>query len=65
MATSEGAVKCSSPVCADDVKPSRHGGDPKKYCCERCRLDAWHLREAAKLLEGLSDEKKLEVLRGP
>ena len=65
MPTLEGvlAVKCASPVCSDEIEPTKHGGDPKKYCNERCRLEAWHLREAAKLLDGKSDQEKLNVLK--
>jgi hypothetical protein len=57
-------MKCESPACSDEVKPVKHGGDPQKYCNEQCRLDAWAIRRAAKLLEGVSDERALEILRG-
>ena len=61
----EGSLTCSSAVC--EVKYEQTGVarlEPRKYCCERCRLDAWHLREASKLLERLSDERVLEIVRG-
>jgi hypothetical protein len=57
-------LTCSSPVC--DVRFEQTGivrMEPRKYCCDRCRLDAWHLREVAKLLEGFTDDEALRILK--
>jgi hypothetical protein len=62
---SEESLTCQSPVCK--VKFEQTGVvrlEPRKYCCDRCRLDAWHLREAAKLLENETDQRVIEILRG-
>jgi hypothetical protein len=56
-------VKCESPVCSDELKLGKHGGDPQKYCNRECRMDAYAIRRAAKLLEGKSDQEKLNVLK--
>jgi hypothetical protein len=54
---------CESPLC--DVRFEEAGLEisPKRFCCDRCKQDASILRRASKLLEGLSDEKALEILR--
>jgi hypothetical protein len=60
----EESPTCSSPVC--EVKFEQTGIvrlEPRKYCCERCRVDAWHLREAAKLMEKVSDKRMIQILR--
>ena len=54
---------CESPICEVRLENTISRGEPKKYCNERCRLDAWHLREVAKLLEGKNDQEKLDVLK--
>ena len=37
---------------------------PKRFCCDECKMDAWIIKRAAKLLEGLTDERALKILRG-
>jgi hypothetical protein len=59
----EGSLTCSSPVCEVRFEQTGTKMEPRKYCCDRCRLDAWHLREASKLLENETDERALAILR--
>jgi hypothetical protein len=61
---SEAITKCLSPVCDVEVEPGGLEISPRAYCCEQCRKDAWVLRRASKLVEGLSDQRVIEILRG-
>jgi hypothetical protein len=38
--------------------------EPRKFCSNECRMNAWIIKRAVKRLEGLSDEKALAILRG-
>jgi hypothetical protein len=62
---SETLLTCESPVC--DVRFEQTGMvrmEPRRFCNDRCRMDAWILKRAAKLLEGLTDDDALRILRG-
>jgi len=48
---------CSGPRCPKRV----HGKE--RYCSQQCRNDAYALRRVAVLLEGLSDEQALRIIR--
>jgi len=37
--------------------------EPRKYCCDQCRQDAWVIKRAAKLLEGFTDAEAIKILR--
>jgi hypothetical protein len=36
---------------------------PKRFCSDACKMDAYALRRVSKLLEEVSDERVLEILR--
>jgi hypothetical protein len=59
----EGLASCQSPFC--DVRFEQTGMKvkPRRYCCDECKLDVWAIRRTAKLLEGLSDEEALKIVR--
>jgi hypothetical protein len=62
----KGRETCQSPLCGNRFQPLPEGGwrrTPKKFCCDECRQHASIIRRAAKLLEGLTDEKVIEILR--
>jgi hypothetical protein len=62
---SEESRTCQSPVCKEKFEQTGLVRlEPRKYCRDQCRLDAWHLREAARLLENETDQRVLEILRG-
>jgi hypothetical protein len=54
---------CESPVCSVEFEPSRLYIKPKRFCCDQCKMHAWVIRRASKLLDGLTDEKKLEIMK--
>jgi hypothetical protein len=59
---SDRSLKCSSPVC--EARFEQTGilrMEPRKYCCEGCRMDAWALRRVGKLY-GLTVEEMHEAL---
>lgn len=61
----EGLLTCESPVC--NMRFDQTGIrrlEPRRFCSDRCRQDAWILRRAAGLLQGLSDERVLKILNG-
>ena len=41
--------KCSSPVCSVEFEPSGLAMEPKRYCCDSCKMDVYALRRVAKL----------------
>jgi len=58
------ALSCQSPVC--EVRFEQTGVmrlEPRKYCCDQCRQDAWVIKRAAKLLEGFTDAEAIKILR--
>jgi hypothetical protein len=60
----EGSLSCQSPVC--EVRFEQTGVmrlEPRKYCCDQCRQDAWVIKRAAKLLEGFTDAEAIKILR--
>jgi hypothetical protein len=56
-------VTCASPLCSVQFAPSGLAMRPKRFCCDRCKVDAWHIREVSKLFKGLSDQQVLKILR--
>jgi len=61
--TTDSETVCESPLC--DVRFPQTGLkiEPRRFCCDDCRQEASLIRRVAKLLEGLSDERALEILR--
>jgi hypothetical protein len=55
---------CESPLCEVWFEQTGMEISPKRFCCDQCKQEASLVRRVSKLLEGLSDEKVLEVLRG-
>jgi len=62
-ATGSGIV-CDSPLCSVRFDQTGMAISPKRFCCDECKMDAWIIKRAAKLLEGLTDERALKILRG-
>jgi len=56
---------CQNPLCNARLEPLPQGWrrTPRQFCSKRCRLEAWTLKQAAKFLDGLSDERAVEILR--
>jgi hypothetical protein len=62
--TSETLLTCASPVCREGFRQTGIMRlEPRRFCDAKCRQNAWVLRRAAKLLEGLSDKEKLRALK--
>lgn len=62
---SEESLTCQSPVCKEKFEQTGVVRlEPRKYCRDQCRLDAWHLREASRLLKNETDQRVLEIMRG-
>jgi hypothetical protein len=59
----EGLASCLSPLCAVSFRQTGMKIKPRRYCCDACKLDVWAIRRAAKLLEGLSDDAAIEIMR--
>ena len=53
--------KCASPVCSVEFEPSGLAMEPKRYCCDGCKMDVYAFRRVAKLY-GLSVEALHEAL---
>ena len=65
--TSNGhSERCQNPLCENRIEPIADGWrrTERRHCSEACKQRASIIKRAAKLLEGLSDEKALKVLRG-
>jgi hypothetical protein len=61
--TPEGLATCQSPFCEGRFEQTGMKVKPRRYCCDECKLDLWAIRRAAKLLEGLSDDAVIEIMR--
>jgi hypothetical protein len=55
---------CENPLCDVSFPESGLACKPKRFCCDACGQQASLLRRAAVLLEGLSDDEALRILRG-
>lgn len=53
----------NSAVCPVRFEQTGMEISPKRFCSNGCKMDAWAIRRVKALLEGLSDEKALEILR--
>jgi hypothetical protein len=64
--TSRGhSERCLNPVCEQQVEPIENGWrrTERFYCGDVCRQQASIIRRAAKLIEGLSDQEALKIMR--
>jgi hypothetical protein len=61
--TTDSETVCESPICDGSFPKSGMAISPKRFCRDECKMNAWILKRASKLLEGLTDEEKLKVLR--
>jgi hypothetical protein len=52
--------RCQNPLCNNELTPGARKS--KKFCCDRCRLDAWILAKAAKLLFRLEPREWHRIL---
>jgi hypothetical protein len=55
---------CQSLLCGKSIPPIDKGWrrTERRFCCDECKQVASLIRRVGKLLEGLSDDKVLEVL---
>jgi len=64
MAFTEGSqIACGSPLCSNTFKPGGVANSPKRFCGDPCKQHASILRRAAKLLEAMSDDQAIRILR--
>ena len=59
--------RCLNPVCGRPVEPIAEGTwrrTPKRFCSDRCKNETSVLRRAAKLLDGLSQGRVRQILKG-
>ena len=61
----EGQAICQSPLCDVHFEQTGMKMEPRRFCSDSCRMDAWIIRRAARLLEGLSDAEIIEALKQP
>jgi hypothetical protein len=63
MEITDSEAVCESPLC--DVRFPQTGLriEPRRFCCDECRQQASLIRRVAALLEGLTDDEALRVLR--
>jgi hypothetical protein len=64
--TTSSGNPCQGPVCPNRVEPIPEGWrrTVRRFCSDRCKMDAWAIRRVRKLLENATDEQVLEILRG-
>jgi hypothetical protein len=55
---------CESPVCSVRFDQTGMAINPRRFCCDQCKMDAWTIRRVAKLLENATDERLIEIMRG-
>jgi hypothetical protein len=60
----EAATVCASPVCSVSFEQTGMKIKPRRYCSDECKMDAWAFKRMARLLEGLADERVIQILRG-
>jgi hypothetical protein len=56
-------MKCQSPVCRETFEESGIRCQPKRFCCDQCKLDVNAIRRTAKILADLPDKKVIEIIR--
>ena len=59
----EARTVCASPVCSVSFEQNGMKIKPRRYCSDECKLDAWAFKRVSKLLEGLADERVIQILR--
>jgi hypothetical protein len=55
---------CESPLCNVRFEQTGLAISPRRFCCDRCKQETSVIRRVRNLLDGLSDERVLEILRG-
>jgi hypothetical protein len=56
--------RCLNPLCSAELDQTvKSRGNPRRFCSDRCRLDAWVLGKAAKLLFRLEPAEWYRILR--
>ena len=48
--THEGLTSCQSPLCSVEFKQTGMAMQPRRYCCDQCKMDVHALRRAKALL---------------
>ena len=56
-------IRCENPLCSTTFKPGGAPNSPKRFCSDPCKQKASILRRAAKLLEAVSDDQAIWILR--
>jgi hypothetical protein len=56
-------ITCGNPLCSASFKPSGITISPKRFCSDPCRQQASLLRRVANILEALSDDQAIQILR--
>jgi hypothetical protein len=59
----ESETVCASPLCEVRFPQTGLEMSPKRFCCEQCRQQASLIRRVGALLNDLSDEKLIRILR--
>jgi hypothetical protein len=60
-AISNHSQRCFNPLCCNEVE--RNARDDRLYCSDQCRQSARIIRRASKLLESLSDDEVVRIVR--
>jgi hypothetical protein len=56
-------IACGNPLCSASFKPGGIAISPKRFCSDPCKQQASLLRRVAKILEALSDDQAIQILR--
>jgi hypothetical protein len=59
----ESETVCGNPVCQVRFPQSGLRIEPRRFCSDSCRMDAWIIRRTATLLKEVSDAKVIKILR--
>ena len=59
----EGLAICQSPMCNVRFEQTGMKVNPRCYCSDECKWNAWAFRRVRSLLKALSDAEALKVLR--
>jgi hypothetical protein len=54
---------CDNPLCSVAFEPTCLPWNTQKFCSGVCRQQASIIKRAAKLLEGVSDQRVIEIVR--
>ena len=51
VSSASGRDVCDSPLCSAYFHQSGTVMQPRRFCCNECRMNAWMIRKVAKLFE--------------